>query len=169
MAGSTPPPGHLRSPRAYRHYRDLVEQGNRSPIVVETGFRLTEAEGTWDKLTAFEVEAFGIDPRLLNALVWAAVRYSDLTGVTDTEFEGFREEERAAYPEFFLGECTSSMDTAVGFMVVACELPFTQALLWVCRAQVQMVRSNLFTAPGTAPAWALGTVQDLDPDGDSPS
>ncbi len=51
------------------------------------------------------------------------------------------------------------MDAAVGFMVVACELPFTQALLWVCRAQVQMVRSNLFTQPGTAPAWALGTVQ----------
>jgi hypothetical protein len=159
MTGNAASPAHLRSPGAYRHFRDLVEQYNRSPIVVKTDFRLTEAEMTWDALTAFEAEAFGIDPRLLNALVVAAMRYSDLSGVTDFEFHRFREEERQAYPEFFLGECASSMDAAVGFMVVACELPFTQALLWVCRAQVQMVRSNLFTQSNTAPAWAFGTVE----------
>ncbi len=162
MAARSNPPAHLRSPGAYRLYRDLVTQCNRSPIVVATDFRLTEAELTWDKLTAFEVEAFGINPLLANALAWGSVRYSDLIGVTDTEFMAHRMQEREAYPEFLLGECASSIDAAVGFMVAACELPFTQALLWVCRAQVQMVRSNLFVERTTAPSWALGTLRTQD-------
>lgn len=153
-------PPEERSPRAFACYRQLVEEANREPVVVERGFDLTEAESTWDTLTASEAEVFGIDPFLLNALVFAYVRYSDMNGETDSEFGEFRDEERAAFPEFFKGERHYSPDSAVGFMITACGLPFEQALMWVCRYQVQLRRSNLlYGEEVTPPAWAFGTVK----------
>jgi hypothetical protein len=67
----------------------------------------------------------------------------DLIFYGKDEFEEFRHEERAAYPELFKGERVYSIEAAVGFMMAACELPYTQALMWVFRAQVQYVRSGL--------------------------
>lgn len=151
-----------RSPRAFDLYRALVENSNRAPIDVRTGYRLTEAELTWDELPALEAEVFGIDPGLVNALVWAAVRYENMIGTVDSEFYELREEERTAFPECFRGEAEYDFAAAVGFMVVACGLPRTQALVWQCRAQVQLVRSGLFGPDETAPGWAYGAVKDGD-------
>ena len=148
----------LRSPRAFKRYRELVEESNRTPIVVATDFRLTEAELTWCDLTEVEAEVFGIDPRLLNALVFAFTRFSDLMGFGEGEFKAFRDEERAAYPEFFKGESAYSIDDAIGFMASACGLPQTQASLWVCRAHVQYVRSGLIEDDHDAPDWAVGAL-----------
>jgi hypothetical protein len=36
---------------------------------------------------------FGIEPRLLHALIWVHVRYEDMIGVTDIEFEDFRDDD----------------------------------------------------------------------------
>lgn len=160
MGDPTKLPAGSRSPGAFRVYRELVEKANQSPINVATNLRFTEAEMTWCDLTALEVEAFGIDPRLLNALVLAYTRWEDMVGLVCGEFEDFRSEERAAYPEFFTGERVYSIEAAVGFMMVACELPYTQALMWVCRAQVQYVRSGLLDDDGIKPqSWALGVVR----------
>lgn len=148
-----------RSPQAFAHYRRLVENSNRRPVVVERDYDLTEAESTWDRLTACEAEVFGIDPRLLNALLWAHVRYEDLIGVTDVEFEAFRDEERAAYPEWFKGECAYSMDDAIVFMALACRLPVTQAIAWVCRVKIQQVRSGLIDDAAEPAAWAFASVE----------
>lgn len=131
------------SANAFARYRELVEQANREPVVIEHGFDLTDAESTWDMLTACEAEVFGIDPRRLYALVYAHMRYEDMIGITDTEFMEFRNAERAAYPQWFKGECVYVMDDAIAFMVLACRLPATQAIAWVCRAKIQQVRSGL--------------------------
>ena len=152
-------PFHQRSTRACAHYRALVEDSNREPVVVETGYDLTEAQSTWDSLTACEAEVFGIDPRLLNALLWAHVRYEDLTGCTGIEFQDFRDEERAAYPEWFRGECVYSLDDSISFMALVCGLPVPQVIAWVCRARIQQVRSGLIDDQVTAEEWAFGTVQ----------
>lgn len=147
-----------RSPDAFRLYRSLVEDSNREGVVVHQDFDLTEAESTWYELTACEVEVFGLDPRLGNALMWAAVRYEDMIGMTDREFFPWREAERRAYPEFYRGECVFLSEVAAGFMATACGLPYAQALLWVCRAQVQLVRSGLIDAGHPAPHWALAQI-----------
>lgn len=157
MNGKLNLPAARRSPGAFRLYRELVEKANQSPIIVATDFCFTDAEMTWCDLTELEADAFGIDPRLLNALVMAYMRYESLAGLLDAEFEEFRDEERAAYPEFFRGERIYSIEAAVGFMMAACELPYTQALMWVCRAQVQYVRGGLLDDDGVEPpSWALG-------------
>ena len=158
MNDRTTLPPELRSPRAFRRYRELVEASNRTPIVVATDFSLTEAELTWCDLTEVEAEVFGIDPLLLNAMVFAFTRFSDLMGFGDGEFKVFRDEERAAYPEFFKGERAYSIDNAIGFMATACGLPQTQASLWVCRAHVQYVRSGLIADDHDAPDWAFGAL-----------
>jgi hypothetical protein len=116
----------------------------------------------WSDLTPLEAWVFGIDPALLNALLLAHIRYQDMIGVTDLEFTPFRDEDRAAFPKCFRGELIYSMDSAIAFMVDACELPFEQATMWVCRALVQNVRSGLYEAPRDAPHWAQG---DVDPEG----
>ena len=152
-------PFEKRSPGAFAHYRALVEASNREPVVVERGYDLTEAESTWDRLTACEAEVFGIDPRLLNALLWAHVRYEDLIGVTDVEFEPFRDEERAAYPEWFKGECVYSMEDAISFIALVCRLPVTQAIAWVCRAKIQQVRSGLIDEAVEPAPWAFAAVE----------
>jgi hypothetical protein len=82
-------------------------------------------------------------PRLLNALVYAHIRYEDMIGITDVEFMPFRDEERTAYPQWFKGECVYSIDDAITFMALICCLPMTQAIAWVCRAKIQQVRSGL--------------------------
>lgn len=165
MGAPTKSPAALRSPGAFRVYRELVEKANQSPIIVATDFRFTEAEMTWCDLTALEVEAFGIDPHLLNALVLAYLRWEDMVGLVSGEFEQFRDEERAAYPEFFKGERVYTIEAAVGFMMAACELPYTQALMWVCRAQVQYVRSGLLDDDGVEPhSWALGVLRTEEPE-----
>jgi hypothetical protein len=64
-----------RSPRAFARYRTLVLEWNRTPVSVREDIDLTEAEDTWCDLTTCESVVFGIDPRLLNALVLAAMRY----------------------------------------------------------------------------------------------
>ena len=120
--------GCERSPAAFKHYRNLVERSNKEPGVGRRDFDLTDAQMRWDELTAYVAEAFGIDPDLLNALAWAAVRYEDMIGTTEMEFDAWRDDERRAFPEFFQGECVYSMDAAVGFMTIAYGLPFTQAL-----------------------------------------
>lgn len=149
----------VRSPRAFARYQALVQEANASPIVVHEDFELTEAEMSWDQLTALEARVFCIEPALLNALVLAYVRYTDMNGETDSEFDEFRDEERAAFPEFFKGERHYSLDSAVGFMITACGLPFEQALMWVCRYQVQLRRSELLhRRDPTPPAWAFGAV-----------
>lgn len=158
MSDMTKLPPELRSPSAFRRYRELVEKRNRTPIVVAKDYSLTEAELTWCDLTEVEAEVFGIDSRLLNALVLGFTRYSDLMGFCEGEFKAFRDEERAAYPEFFKGERAYSIDDAIGFMATACGLPQTQASLWVCRAHVQYVRSGLIEDDQDAPAWAFGTL-----------
>ncbi|MEJ0003778.1 MAG: hypothetical protein WDN30_09750 [Pararobbsia sp.] len=91
-------PYEERSPRAFARYRELIEDANREPVVVERDYDLTDATSTWDRLTACEAQVFGIDPRLLNAMIYAHMRYEDMIGVTDIEFMPFRDEERAAYP-----------------------------------------------------------------------
>lgn len=158
MNEGTTLPRELRSPRAFTRYRELVEERNRTPIMVATDFRLTEAELTWCDLTEIEAEVFGIDPLLLNALVLAFTRFSDFMGFGEGEFKTFRDEERAAYPEFFKGERVYSIDDAIGFMAIACGLPQTQASLWVCRAHVQYVRSGLIADDHRAPDWAFGAL-----------
>ena len=132
--------GCERSPAAFKHYRNLVERSNKEPGVRRRDFDLTDAQMRWDELTAYVAEAFGIDPDLLNALAWAAVRYEDMIGTTEMEFDAWRDDERRAFPEFFQGECVYSMDAAVGFMTIACGLPFTQALPWICRGRAQKAR-----------------------------
>ncbi len=79
------------------------------------------------------------------------MRYENMVGIVDGEFTGFRAQEHAAYPEFFRGEHSYSIEAAVGFMMAACQLPYTQALMWVCRAQVQYVRSGLLDDDGVGP------------------
>jgi len=152
-------PFEERSPRAFTHYREVVEASNRDPVVVERDYDLTEAESTWDHLTACEAEVFGIDPSLLNALLWAHVRYEDLIGVTDIEFLPFRDEERASYPEWFKGECMYSMEDAISFMALACRLPVTQAIAWVCRAKIQQVRSRLIDDAVEPAPWAFAALE----------
>lgn len=132
-----------RSPHASSRYRELVESANREPVKVERDFDFTDATSTWDQLTACEAEVFGIDPRLLNALLFAYMRYEDLIGVTDAEFYPYRSEERVAFPEWFKGEGQYSMDDAITFMTLVCSLPMTQAISWVSRARIQQIRSGL--------------------------
>lgn len=165
MNGTMNLPAARRSPGAFRLYRELVEKANPSPTIVATDFCFTDAEMTWCDLTALEAETFGIDPHLLNALVMAYMRYESLAGLLDAEFEEFRDEERAAYPEFFKGERVYSIEAAVGFMMAACELPYTQVLMWVCQAQVQYVRSGLLDDDGIEPpSWALGVFKAGQPE-----
>lgn len=148
-----------RSPQAFAHYRELVTKSNRRPVVIEQDYDLTEAQSTWDRITTREAEVFGIDPSLLNALLWAHVRYEDLIGLADIEFEPFRDEERAAYPEWFKGECMYSMEDAITFMALACRLPVTQAIAWVCRAKIQQVRSGLIDDTIEPATWAFAAVE----------
>ena len=151
-----------RSAGAFAHYRQLVEAFNRTPILLRRDIEVTEAEITWCQLTALEVVAFGIEPRLLNALALAHVRYQDLIGVTDAEFYEFKAEERAAYPEFFHGERIASNDEAAAFMALACQVPYNQALLWVARYQVQAVRSGLISETIVTPVWAYSRLKSAD-------
>ena len=111
---------------------------------------------SWWALTAFEREAFGIDPRLLNALVLAHTRYLNMIGALDTEFEDYRTEDRKSFPEFFHGERVYAIDLAMAFMAIACQLPATQTIAWVARAQIQNIRSGLIENRTTAPPWAFG-------------
>jgi hypothetical protein len=147
-----------KSSRAFAKYQELVTEANAKPLKLVTAVDLTEAEVYWCDLTPLESWVFRIDPRLVNALVFAHVRYEDMIGTTDIEFEEFREEERAAFPEYFKDERCYSFDAAVGFMVTACELPFEPAVSWVARKFVQDMRSGLFGPDQAAPGWAYGPV-----------
>jgi hypothetical protein len=149
-----------RSPGAFSRYRELVETYNRSPVALAQDIRVTDAGLSWSRLTALEAEIFGIEPRLLHALAWAYIRYSNLTGVLDLEFDTFRDRERLAYEEFFHGERVYSIEAAIGFMATACRLPIAQTMLYVCRAQVQYVRSGVVGASDDPPGWALGRLSD---------
>lgn len=148
----------MKSPRAFARYRTLVQEANSSPVMLRRDLYFTEAELTWDHLTELEADTFLIEPALLNALVIAQVRYSDMTGQTDLDFSEFRDEERAAFPEFFHCENQFSIDAAAGFMATACKLPFTQTLMWACRAQVQLVRSGLLSGDEDAPPWSYAKI-----------
>lgn len=157
-----------KSPNAFARYRELVAESNQTPFRLCEKTDLTDAELWWCDLTALEAWVFGIDPALCNALLLAHIRYQDMIGCTDLEFEEFRDEDRAAFAEHFRGECIYSFEAAVGFMVAACEMPFEQSLMWVCRVLAQNVRSGLYFPKDEAPDWALGPV---DPQGlfDDPS
>lgn len=145
-----------RSPRAYARYRELVEKSNQQPINLTVGFDLTNATNSWWQLPALEAKVFHIQPSLANALCWAFVRYQDANGETDLDFEEFRAEDRAAYPAYFKSERQHSMESCIGFMSEACNLPWTQTLAWVCRAQVQYLRDGLMECAVEAPPWAHG-------------
>lgn len=149
-----------RSPHASAHYRELVEEANREPVKIAHDYDLTDAVSTWDRLTACESEVFGIEPQLLNSLIFAHMRYEDLIGVTDIEFFPYRAEERVAYPEWFKGECIYSIDDAIAFMVLVCRLPATQALAWVCRAKIQQIRSGLIDDAVESPPRACCNVSE---------
>ncbi len=82
-----------------------------------------------------------------------------MIGLTDAEFEAFRDEERAAYPEWFKGECLYSMEDAIAFIALACRLPVTQAIAWVCRAKIQQVRSGLVDDAVGAAEWAFAALE----------
>lgn len=157
-----------KSQAAFAHYRHLVEQANREPVTASEEVTWTDAEVTWWQLGAVEAQAFGIDPRLRNALMFAWVRYQDFIGCTDVEFDAFREAERAAFGRYFAGERVASLDLAPGFMSESCELPLGQCLAWALRAQVQYLRSGLVQgADDPAPApWA---VSSLAGDADTPA
>lgn len=150
-----------RSPRAYEKYKALVTTANAVPVRLAMDFDLTEAVATWDELTALEAEVFGIDAALLNALVYGHLRYQEMIGICDVEFDAYRQEERAAFPLCFLGDCVYSMDAAIGFMVEACLLPQTQATAWVARYSIQVNRSGLIENAFTARSWAVAETQDL--------
>ncbi|HEX5127823.1 MAG TPA: hypothetical protein VFW00_13845 [Rhodocyclaceae bacterium] len=47
-------------------------------------------------------------------------------------------------------------------LFVACELPVTQAIAWVCRAKIQEVRNGLIEDMVFTPSWAFGTVSVAD-------
>lgn len=151
-----------KSPYAFAHYRELVAEANRTPVRFCQGTDLTDAELWWSDLPALEAWAFGINPALLNALLQAHIRYQDMIGCTDLEFETFRDEDRKAFPEHFKGERIYSFEAAIGFMIAACGMPFEQSLMWVCRASIQNARSGLYGPDDDAPDWALGPV---DPEG----
>jgi len=149
-----------QSEAAFAHYRHLVEEANREPVAASEEVTWTDAEVTWWQLGAVEAQAFGIDPRLRNALMFAWVRYQDFIGCTDVEFGAFREAERAAFGRYFAGERVASLDLAPGFMSASCGLPFGQCLAWVLRAQVQYLRSGLVQGADdpAPPAWAVSAL-----------
>jgi hypothetical protein len=95
-------------------------------------------------------------------LVFAYVRYQVMIGVTGLEFEPFRDEDRAA-PQV-LPRCPGLLiDSAIAFIVYACELPFEQAMIvGLPRARAERVRSRLHEGTREAPNWARG---DVDPEG----
>jgi hypothetical protein len=150
-----------RSPHALAHYKALVEDANVGGVVVHTDFDLTDACCNWDAVTEFELFAYGIDHELAHALAWAQMRYTDFIGCTNTEFENFRDEERAAFPDLFLGERVKSMEHMAAFIHITCGIPYTQALVWTCRSEVQAVRSNLYEYhESEAPSWLFATPAD---------
>ncbi|MFZ6769767.1 hypothetical protein ACO0LM_22165 [Undibacterium sp. Di26W] len=144
-----------RSPRAYARFRELVKAANREPVE-QPSFDLTDATDTWWQLPYLEAYVFGIDPALANALMWAHVRYIDMIGLTCIEFYEFRDDDRAAFADLFKGECIYSMDAALSFMVLACDMDYVQAMAWVCRVQIQNIRSELIAVDGFSgsPGWA---------------
>jgi len=150
---------------AFEKYKHLVTEANREPLQVQTGFDHTEAQDTWWQLTAAEADAFVIPPERFNALLWAHQRYQEMIGIISDEFSEWREEERAAFPHLFREDRLYSLDDAVNFMVEACGLPGTAATAFVCRAQVQLIRSGLMeNATNAAPAWGMGPAQWEDDD-----
>lgn len=143
----------LKSPGAFAAYRSVVEEANRNALAVRSDLDVTDADNTWWELTELEVLAFGIEPSLHNALLWAYIRYTDMTGETDIHFRAFREEERTAFPEYFHAAAQESVDAAARFMACACQLPYSQALIWMCRREVQLVRSGILMDGWDAPHW----------------
>ena len=141
---------------AFLYYRQLVEEENTVPVIVRTDLEHTEAQDTWWEMTESECETFELDPRLANAMHLAYTRYESMVGmVNDDHFEQFRDLERANWPKYFPGERAHSIDKAVGFMTDACFLPYTQVIAWVCRHEIQSLRSRLSSDGRDCPAWAL--------------
>lgn len=146
-------------------YRELVKQENETAVIVRTDFEETEAQDTWFEVTQSECKSFCIDPRLANALSLAFSRFESMMGIVDDiDFEEVRAHDRAAYPQFY-NAGTWVADNAAGFMVVACGLPANDCTAWVCRYQIQLIRSGLTTGQNKAPRWAyaktrLGTAKD---------
>lgn len=69
-----------------------------------------------------------------------------------------RREERAACPEWFMGECAHSMEDAIAFMALACRLPVPLAIAWACRAKIQQIRSGLMDEAVAPAPWAFAAV-----------
>ena len=150
-----------RSPNAYALYRKILTAWNAEPLRLCSKTDLTDAELWWSELTPLESWVFGIAPALHNALLLAYIRYTDMIGTTTQDFHEVAGEDRAAFPECFLGDCIFTVETAVRFMMEACEMPQESSMMWVARVMVQNVRSGLY--PQTqAPAWAFSAV---DPEG----
>lgn len=151
---------------AFERYKQLVLTNNRKPLRLRSDIDYTDAQSTCWELTTTEAATFLIPPELFNALAWAHQRYQEMVGIISEEFSEWRNEERQAFPQFFREERLYSIDDAVGFMVAACGLPSDAATSFVCRAQIQLLRSDLFDntdAPET-PSWAIGEVQWPDAD-----
>jgi hypothetical protein len=146
-----------RSPRALALYRSLVENDNDHAVKLQSRYELTDAVNTWFELTELEAYVFSIDPMLAHALLHAQVRYNDMVGLTHLAFDDFREEERLAFPECFHGDCVRSVDDMAAFMCLSCGLPYTEALAWACRSEIQTIRSNHYeTDDFVSPRWLYG-------------
>lgn len=140
-------------------YRRLVEEANSMPIIVRSDVEYTDGLDTWWQITQRESEAFKIDPALVHALAWAHLRYEVMIGLADNEaFLPFIAQERVEFSQFFSEAGRYSVDGAVGFMVTACGLSYAQAIAWVCRGQIQRIRSQLLEDGIDSPLWARGRV-----------
>jgi len=158
--------GARSSPLAYQRFQTLVEESNLFTIVLREDIDLTAMDATSDDLPALEAWVYGIDARLRNALALAHARYTDMIGWTEGPFADFRTEERDAFASLFRAEGGYVADDAIAFMTHACDMPRTQAALWVARALVQMVRSGMVENCVATADWAYGPVgQKSRPDG----
>ena len=151
-----------KSPKAHALYRQILTEWNAQPLRLCSETDLTDAELWWSDLTPLESWVFGIDPALHNALLLAYIRYTDMIGMMAQDFHEVAGEDRAAFPECFMGDCVFSFEAAVSFMMAACEMPQVQSMMWVSRVLVQNVRSGLYGNETAAPACAPGKV---DPSG----
>lgn len=124
-------------------YRESVIEWNEKEVVLRTDFDFTDAQNSWDAITETEAAAFMIPPNLCHALTCAHERYMAFAGISINDFWDVQEEERARFPDLFSGEAVYSHDLAPSFMSEVCGLPLAACISWVCRYQIQLLRSGL--------------------------
>lgn len=136
-------------------YRKSVIEWNEKAVVVRTDFDFTDAHDSWYEITEAEAAAFMIPPNLCHALACAHERYMAFAGISVNDFWDVQEEERARFPNFFSGEKVYCQDLAPSFMSEVCGLPYAACLSWVCRYQIQLLRSGLVYSVNDEDAYEL--------------